>query len=479
MAYHLLDTIVAVGSPPGGGARAIVRLSGPSVADCVERLFSPNAGWLGHSEALPQMAGWPGHSAALPQRATAVDGNLTLPGVHSPLPADLYFWPNARSYTGEPVAEFHTLGSRPLVDAVLRAACASGARLAQPGEFTLRAFLAGRIDLTQAEGVLGVIDAANPRQLDVALDQLAGGLSRPLHALRERLIDLLGHLEAGLDFADEELPFVTPEQLRDELSEARRAIADLGRQLQSRHRAGELTRVVLVGRPNAGKSSLFNALARRARAIVSHEPGTTRDYLSAAVELAGVQFQLIDTGGICPRDTPDRESADTTVEQAIEEVARRESRQADVRIHCIDVTQPPNMSAESQPAAPSAGNYDVLAYTKADLVDLAEEELPGPSVSSTTGQGLDALRARLRNAVLRARSTPDHAVASTATRCGQSVQNATAAIDRALAVVDSGGGEELIAAEIRVALDGLGRVAGTVCADDVLDRVFSRFCIGK
>jgi len=198
------ETIAAVASAAGGAARGIVRLSGPSVRACLERCFQP---------ADPQS--W---SAAA--RPTVFAGCLTLAGSGARLPCDVYFWPGARSYTRQPVAEIHTLGSPPLLEAVLATLAARGARPARPGEFTLRAFLAGRLDLTQAEAVLGVIDAADGRQLADALEQLAGGLAAPLDALRGRLLDLLAHLEAGLDFADEGVQFITPEALAAELAAA-------------------------------------------------------------------------------------------------------------------------------------------------------------------------------------------------------------------------------------------------------------------
>jgi len=505
--YPLDDTIVAIASPPGGAARAIVRLSGPDAAACVGRLFTRDCPDFCAAAGGAKV----GLSPSLP---SAISGSLSLPGLHCPLPADLYSWPDAHSYTGQPVAEFHTLGSPPLLDAVLRAACNSGARLAQPGEFTLRAFLAGRIDLTQAEAVLGVVDATDQRQLDVALSQLAGGLSRPLDELRGRLLDLLSHLEAGFDFADEDLPFITTEQLAEQLAAARGAASDLCRQLQSRHRADQRPRVVLLGPPNAGKSSLFNALAQRAGAIVSHHPGTTRDYLSADIDLAGVRFELIDTAGV----------GHEPIHEAAEQVALRESDRADVRLLCIDTTSgatagdcPDFCAAEGEakmglsPSPPGfpgwlghsaampqdASALNILVFTKADLIeptggqarvpgpkrsdgpDQLNEQLPGLSVSSVTGHGLDALRARLRDAVLQAQSSPAGAVASTAARCAESLQSAADAMDRALDIIQRGAGEELVAAEIRVALEAIGRLSGAVCTDDVLDRVFSRFCIGK
>ena len=190
-------------------------------------------------------------------------GFLLLSGFASPLPCELYLWPGKRSYTGQPVAEVHTLGSPPLLEAVVRAVCRGGARPAEPGEFTLRAFLAGRIDLTQAEAVLGVIDATGNAELDAALKQLAGGLAGPLRLLRSDLLDLLAHVEAGLDFADEDLPFIKAEELLKRLDEAAAEVDRLARQLAFRGEAVVRVRVAPCGRPNAGKSSLFNALTGR------------------------------------------------------------------------------------------------------------------------------------------------------------------------------------------------------------------------
>ena len=278
--HPLDDTIAAIASPPGGAARGIVRISGPNAAECVAKIFHPNEE-QGDSPPFP----------------CVIAGRIRLPELHAPLPCDAYYWSN-RSYTGQPVIEIHALGSPPLLQMLLRAICSAGARLAAPGEFTLRAFLAGRIDLSQAEAVLGVIDAADPRDLQVALGQLAGGLARPLHRLRDDLLDLLAHLEAGFDFADEELPFLDRKVLDRRLAQAEESIATILRQMASRGGPSSSTRVVLVGQPNTGKSSLFNALAHGQAALVSDCPGTTRDYLVAELDLGGVKCQLIDTAGM-------------------------------------------------------------------------------------------------------------------------------------------------------------------------------------
>ena len=223
--YSLDDTIAAIASPPGGAARGIVRLSGSHAIDCLMQFFLATDG---------AVAEYPLSALRPPPFPHVVSGSLALPDLHSPLPCDAYLWPDGRSYTGQPVAEIHTIGSPPLLQLVLRSLCAAGARPAGPGEFTLRAFLSGRLDLTQAEAVLGVIDAGDPRELKIALGQLAGGLARPLQRLRESLLEVVAHLEAGFDFADEDLDFITPDELDRQLAAAESDVAAIRRQLTSR-----------------------------------------------------------------------------------------------------------------------------------------------------------------------------------------------------------------------------------------------------
>jgi tRNA modification GTPase len=495
--YSLDDTIAAIASPPGGAARGIVRLSGAALRACLENCFRPVP-----YVSLPALRG-----------ATAVPGLCWLRGIAAPLPGELYLWAGQRSYTGQPVAELHTLGSPPLLQALLRTVCAAGARPAEPGEFTLRAFLAGRLDLTQAEAVLGVIDAADPRQLHVALEQLAGGLTQPLHRLRDGLLDLLAHLEAGLDFADEDLPLLARDDLVRRLDVAAATVAGLVAQMASRQDSTELARVVLAGRPNSGKSSLFNALAGAA-ALVSDRPGTTRDYLVAELDLRGVRCQLVDTAGIGEAETkrgqsqwPPSYTADGDLEEAAQTASRQQHQRADVRLLCLDATQPPEDGSAT--GLRDAGAAEVIVVlTKTDLGTVpifvagshengtvpfgrtgefvlpqressADPEQPTIQTSSRTGAGLEALRERLRRAVLARRSPAGDVVTGTAVRCGQSLTLAAECLHRARQIALDGAGEELVAADLRVALQEVGKVAGAVYTEDVLERIFSRFCIGK
>jgi tRNA modification GTPase len=413
------------------------------------------------------------------------------------------------------MAEIHTLGSMPILEAVLRAVLAGGARLAEPGEFTLRAFLSGRIDLTQAEAVLGVIEAELPEELDAALAQMAGGLAAPLGQLRDALLELLSQVEAGLDFADEDLAFISPEQLAGQLDAAAAQVARLSERIVLRGDAMELVRVVLVGLPNTGKSSLFNALARGAEALVSHEPGTTRDYLTAELDLDGVKCQLIDTAGVDEEKgrsagilpAPGFHGSKTAVPgpsepgpaAAAQAVALQQAHRAHVQVLCIDASQILPSPSERGAGGEGEGSTTLastvrrlVVLTKADLLGTRSSAGPGRLASNTTeqlpqaietssvtGQGLGQLRQRLREAVLHAIGPRGDVVAGTAVRAGESVRRAAECLDRAREIARTGRDEELLAAELRTALDELGKVAGAVYTEDLLDHIFSRFCIGK
>ncbi len=315
MPYHLNDTIAAIASPPGGAARGIVRISGPAAVSAARALFRPDE--------LSDLG-------TVTPRASA--GHVRLESLACELPATLLVWPTERSYTREPAAELHTLGSPPLLAAILAQLGRQGVRLAEPGEFTLRAFLAGRIDLTQAEAVLGIIDARGQGELEAALGQMAGGLARPIAELREQLLDLLAQLEAGLDFVEDDIQFIAAEQVERLLAAAAAEVARLTAQLAGRRREDSAVRAVLVGPPNAGKSSLFNALAQ-AGALVSPQPGTTRDYLVARLDLEGLACDLVDTAGV------EAASDDVVARQAQAQTAAQADA-AQIRLLCFDVSQP-------------------------------------------------------------------------------------------------------------------------------------------
>jgi tRNA modification GTPase len=456
MAHDLDETIAAIASAPGGAARGVIRVSGPDALACLTRAF--------------EIAG-PTPLAHLRQ-AAVVPARVHLPGFASPLDCDLYVWPGRRSYTRQPAAEIHTLGSPPLLASILALLAASGARPARPGEFTLRAFLAGRLDLTQAEAVLGVIDAADGRSLQTALAQLAGGLATPLHALRGELLDLLAHLEAGLDFVEEDIQFISPAELDRQLVSAAQTVDRLAARLTDRAEAADRLRIVLVGWPNVGKSSLFNALAGHDAALVSNIAGTTRDYVTARMNLAGLECELIDTAGIEP------DAALESIARDAQQSAGEQHVQADVQLLCLDAARPLNEWERSQLSRQSPSQR-LVVWTKVDAALSEPGVADGIRTSSVTGTGLASLRDRLREVAAGARLQDGQVVAATAVRCRESLRSAAEALARARDIVQVQAGEELVAAEVRGALHALGEVVGAVYTDDILDRIFSRFCIGK
>lgn len=465
--YHVDDTIAAIASAPGGAARGIVRLSGTRAAEIAAAVFRPDDG--------PPLT-----VIRSPQRIAGVLEFALPAGPACRLPTTLYFWPGKRSYTRQVLAELHTLGSPPLLGAALRALTAAGARPAEPGEFTLRAFLAGRLDLTQAEAVLGVIDAAGQHELDVALAQLAGGLAEPLHALRERLLDLLAHLEAGLDFVEEDIEFISARDLAAQLQEASAIVGGLVERMAARTSAADLPRVALIGSPNVGKSSLFNALCGTSGALVADQPGTTRDFVSAVIELGDCRCELVDTAGVAAAAL----GIADPLHAAAQEVTAAERRRADVRLLCLDSSRRPTAWEQAELATAAANGQArqacLILRTKCDL---GGGQPPwsdaAVATSSQTGAGLTELREMIRQAVLSLSRPAGGAVLATANRAGSSLHRAGEALEGARQAHDSGRGEEIVAAEIRTALEELGKVVGAVYTDDILDRVFSRFCIGK
>lgn len=455
MSFPTDDVITAIASAPGPANQGIVRVSGPATREILAGCFPD------HAETLAAIIS--------PQ---CIQSQLQLHSEVAALPCQLYFWPDQRSYTRQPSAEIHLAGSPPLLDTTLEILCQHGARLAQPGEFTMRAFLAGRLDLTQVEAVLGVIDATSQRDLDIALTQLAGGLATPLHTLREQLLTLLAHLEAGLDFVEEDIEFIHRSELEQQLGQISHVMTTTLDQIQGRAEHNAQIRIVLRGAPNVGKSSLLNALAGDAAALVGAEQGTTRDYVTRRCKINTLECLLIDTAGATA------DTADDPVAFQAQQVAREQAAQATLELFCLDGTRPSN-AWEQQQLALSNPPARIQVITKADLTSPAPDHVSGIHTSSVTGEGLEQLRQSIYQRLTQVTDQTTGVVPDTLLRCRESLRLAGESIERARELTQEGLGDELVAAELRVALDELAAVVGAVYTDDLLDRIFSRFCIGK
>ncbi len=458
MAWHLDDDIVALGSASGPAPRGILRASGPQVASFLQERFCPD-----------DATTW--HTARVPRRHV---GRLKIAPISATIPLTVHRWSTARSYTGQPLVELHLPGSPPLLQAVLTEWCQHGARLARPGEFTLRAFLAGKLDLLQAEAVLGVIDADDPSSLRQALEQLAGGISHRLTEIRHDLLNLLADVEAGLDFVEEHLEFVSRGAIFARIATARSFVEQLAEQTASRMHHAERPRIVLAGLPNAGKSTLFNALAGSDAALVSEQAGTTRDFLETRIECDGVSFDLIDTAGW--------EHASFPIAAEAQRFRTDQLARADIVIWCTAANATVAEQQLDMTYRDAMGSSRILPLvTKADLVPHAVDTSGiALAIAALPGHGLDELRQTLAEEWRSLASSNWTWLGTTAARCQDSVQATLTALQQAeAAAADPVVGDELIAVELRDALEHLGRIVGAVYTDDLLDRIFSRFCIGK
>ena len=455
------DTIAAPATPAEPAERAVVRVAGPQAQAATRAIFMPD-----------DPARW--DAAAQPTR---LPGSLTLPGfeVHGqtvPVPAAVWLWPTERSYCGQPTAEIHIPGALPIVDAVLEGLARRGVRQADRGEFTLRAVLSGRLDLLQAEAVLGVIDAADSETLSQALAQLGGGLSTPLRELRDRLLDDLADLEAGLDFVDEDIEFVQRDKLAERLDRAANLARTLHEATGSRMQPPGPPRVVLVGPANAGKSTLLNRLAGREAAVVSPVAGTTRDWVSATLDHDGRRLEWIDTAGFLD-----------AIDDPVDAIAGRLRDELLATAAFVVWLDPYGTDARAEPAEATEARLRRLAPDAALLrcrskLDLAAAPGDTLAVSALDGRGVEALVGTVVRAIRERRAEESTALlATTASRCRGSLEAALDALVRARELVDVG--DELVAAELRRGLDALGDVLGRVDHEAVLDRLFSRFCIGK
>lgn len=446
------DTIAAVATAPGPAALGVVRVSGPDARAVARRI-------LGEGDLEPRRAS---ARAAKDASGNALDRVVAV------------LYPGPATATGEDLLEIAAHGSPAVLDALLAAALAAGARPAAPGEFTRRAFVNGRLDLAQAEAVLDLIAARGERTRREALARLEGGLSRAVAAARAPILALLVELEARLDHPDEDLAPLAPEDYARRLGESRVALARLLAGAE-RARVRDGARVVLVGRPNAGKSSLLNALLGRERAIVSERPGTTRDLLEETASCAGVETVLVDTAGL-------RADAEDPAER--EGVARAEGALAscDAAVLVVDAARAPDAADEDArrrvlELASRGGRPVLVALNKADLVNDRAALCGGLAVSAVTGEGLEELVRAVARAAGGAPKDEEGESFAAGARARTALAAALVELDAAAGL--PAGQEELAAARLRAANSLLGEVLGEGAPDEVLDQLFARFCVGK
>ncbi len=454
------DTIAAVSTPPGRGGIGIVRLSGPQSAEIAShlvRLRHP----LEHAHA---------------RLADVLDSSAPEVEEQAPLPIDeaLVTWfaaPN--SYTAEDVVEIAAHGSPVVLELLLRRALDLGARLAEPGEFTQRAFLAGRLDLTQAEAVRDLIEAQTLTQVRQAASQMGGALSRRVAPAKQELVELIALLEAGIDFAEDDVDVTTPAEIARRIHQLTPPLVALEASFARGRIVHDGLTLAIVGRPNAGKSSLFNRLVQRDRAIVTATPGTTRDLVTERISLEGIPLELVDTAGL-------REGLEEAEQLGI---ARSREALADAAIVLVvlDATQPLN-DEEDRLLAAVEGRPAVVVINKCDLPETTQPTaslrgLPVLRTSALTGEGIAALRQQiLALATGGAASEPGML---TTLRHHQAIATALSALADAARANAGNTPHEMILLDLYRALWALDSLTGQTTSDDILNLIFSTFCIGK
>jgi tRNA modification GTPase len=463
MPFSTQDSIVAIATPPGRGGIGVVRLSGPDALPIARRLIT-HGGVLAPRHAtltkVHQMVAATHSSGAADDPHVVSGSNGFGTTVIDQVVAT--FFPGPASYTGEDVVEISAHGSPVVLNAIVSAAVAGGARLAEPGEFTMRAFLNGRIDLPQAEAVADLIDAATPLQARAAFDQLDGTVTRAVAEIDAALFDLIARLEASVDFPDEGYHFVAPGALAHALDALIARIAALLTDARRGRLIREGLQVAIVGEPNVGKSSLFNALVGSARAIVTDIPGTTRDLVTEVVDVEGLRVTLVDTAGL-------RDARDPIEFEGVER-SRQALAISDLVLTVVD------RSRERREITEYKG---LIVANKADLPAAWDAE-GAIAVSARTGAGLDELRRRIVAAldVDLLRDRP----AITNVRHIALMERAHDALSRGRTAALADGGalsEEFVLADLTDARAALEEISGRRAPGDVLEHIFAKFCIGK
>jgi tRNA modification GTPase len=482
---NLDDTIVAIATPPGRGGLGVVRLAGSearAIAEPMLRLkhrLEPGHAISGEfveptGPEIPPRPG-AGRSGAVASPIQPEVGERSSPSTRIDEVVVTYF-ARPHSYTTDDIIEISAHGSPVVLRHIVELALAAGARLAEPGEFTMRAFLNGRIDLTQAEAVRDLIDSQTLYQAKVAAQQLEGALSRRLKPTKQKLVDLIASLEAGIDFAEDDVSVLPPSKILEQLAAIRPSLEELARSFSYGKIVHEGLTLAIVGRPNVGKSSLFNQLVERERAIVTATPGTTRDLVTETVSLGGIPVRLVDTAGI--RSALD-EAESIGIQKSLEALA-----DADLVLVVLDASQPLS-SEDSTLLNQVERRAAIVVQNKADLAEAKSwptstaSERPEIRTSAITGEGVPELREAIMSQVTGKSGPEAESGFLTNARHLQLVQDSVTALDAARTATHNRIPHEMILLDLYNALRALDEITGATTSDDILNLIFSRFCIGK
>jgi tRNA modification GTPase len=447
------ETIVAISTPPGRGGIGIVRLSGPHALEIAQGLIRMSGTLEPARARLAEVVD--------PDSGQKIDE------------AVVTYFVKPHSYTGEDLVEIAAHGSPVVLELLVRLALRGRARLARPGEFTERAFLSGRLDLTQAEAVRDLIEAQTLYQARIAAEQMGGALSRRVQPPKQKLVELIALLEAGIDFAEDDVEVTPDEEIVTRIDTIAGELAVLARSFEHGRMVHAGLRLAIVGRPNVGKSSLFNRLLERDRAIVTASPGTTRDLVTDRLSVGGIPVELVDTAGL--------REAKTEAEAIGIRKSREALAEADVVMVVLDASVPLRED-ERQLIASLEGRRALVVRNKADLDPGADlpPELPLPCVmtSALSGEGVQALRDVLAESVRNPAGESESGVL-TNLRHFEAVSGAIAALDTAKRALPERIPHEMLLLDLYAALRQLDSLTGETTAEDILNRIFSTFCIGK
>lgn len=465
---EIQDTIVAVSTPSGRSFHAIIKISGPEAIQCIKDIFVPAP--LIDLEFIPPYS--------------SVGGSVHIKEEWIGIPAILYIMKQPYSYTKEDVVEIHTLGSPPIVEMLLCSILSKGnqakrsIRLSQPGEFTKRAFLHGRIDLAQAESVIRIIRAQTDRELQIAVTQLTGDISQQIKHMQNEMVSLCSCIEASIDFSDQDIELISSREIMNRLEVVKKDISHLLVQSETGKIFQEGIDAVLYGKSNVGKSSLINALLGKRRSVVSGIPGTTRDVVTDILEIKGLRFKLMDTAGM-------DDTKDVVLSRAMEKTLSA-LKSAHVILLVFDGSADMGEQLREM-ETPDLFDNVIVIINKSDLqkegsfsgLPAKLKKYPLVHTSTLTGEGLEKLKELLIETVVGGLINLSESPSIFNVRQREALQRSLQSVQQAMESVKNNESYEFITLDLRTAIDTLGEIVGEVTTDNILDKIFSEFCIGK